>query len=198
VLRNLVDNAMKYSPDGSTVIVEASQVPPGAAGAIDRASGNTGAEANPAEGASSVELGEVMVTVTDSGDGIPLEEQGRLFETYRRGPNARSRGVAGSGLGLAISRRLVEAQGGRIWVESPVHPTNSSDRRAPHAARARAGELGAGTRVCFTLPVSAAQPEPPDTERLFTDADLADDEPSGVTGVGGVAEPASDAVVATH
>jgi PAS domain S-box-containing protein len=59
--------------------------------------------------------GEVEFEVADSGPGISPEEQARLFERFSRGSNA---GYPGTGLGLAIARGLVEAHGGRIWVES--------------------------------------------------------------------------------
>jgi signal transduction histidine kinase len=91
VLANLIDNAVKYSPDGSTV----------------RLSAERRGE-------------ELLVSVADEGDGIPPSELGQLFDRYRRGRSARARSVGGSGLGLAICRHLVEAHGGRIWAESPV------------------------------------------------------------------------------
>jgi PAS domain S-box-containing protein len=77
--------------------------------------------------------GEVEFRVADSGPGISPEEQARLFERFSRGSNA---GYPGTGLGLAIARGLVEAHGGRIWVES------------------RPGE---GATFRFTLPVLAAR-----------------------------------------
>jgi signal transduction histidine kinase len=76
--------------------------------------------------------GEVVFSVSDTGPGIPQAEQAQLFERFRRGAEA---GYAGSGLGLAIARALVEAHGGRIWIES---------------------EPGAGTTVRFTLPADPA------------------------------------------
>jgi signal transduction histidine kinase len=71
---------------------------------------------------------EVEVEVADSGEGIPAAEGERVFEAFYRGDSAR--GEDGAGLGLAISRAIVEAHGGRIWLEDG-HP---------------------GTRVRFTLP----------------------------------------------
>jgi signal transduction histidine kinase len=70
----------------------------------------------------------VEVEVADSGEGIPAGEGERVFEAFYRGDSAR--GEDGAGLGLAISRAIVEAHGGRIWLED-AHP---------------------GTRVRFTLP----------------------------------------------
>jgi signal transduction histidine kinase len=72
----------------------------------------------------------VEVEVADSGEGIPAGEGERVFEAFYRGDS--SRGEDGAGLGLAISRAIVEAHGGRIWLE---------DARP-----------GPGTRVRFTLP----------------------------------------------
>jgi signal transduction histidine kinase len=70
----------------------------------------------------------VEVEVADSGEGIPAGESERVFDAFYRGDS--SRGEDGAGLGLAISRAIVEAHGGRIWLED-AHP---------------------GTRVRFTLP----------------------------------------------
>jgi signal transduction histidine kinase len=61
--------------------------------------------------------GEVVFTVSDRGPGIPTDEQPRLFDRWYRGRGAT---YAGHGLGLAIARGLVEAHGGRIWVESSL------------------------------------------------------------------------------
>ena len=77
---------------------------------------------------------EVLVTVADSGDGLTPESAERMFERFWRGDRARSTG--GAGLGLAIARGLVEAQGGKIWAESP---------------------LEGGARISFTLPSAVAQ-----------------------------------------
>ena len=61
---------------------------------------------------------EVIVAVVDDGPGIPPEDLPHLFERFWRGDRARRRATGGSGLGLTIARSLVEAHGGRIWVES--------------------------------------------------------------------------------
>ena len=91
VLQNLLDNAVQYTPAGGRITVRAQA-------------------AN----------GTVMITVSDTGIGIPLADQARIFERFYRVDAARSRAVGGTGLGLAISRHIVEAHGGRIWVESAV------------------------------------------------------------------------------
>jgi two-component system sensor histidine kinase VicK len=89
VLINLVDNAVKYSPDGGRVDV-----------AVTRAGSH------------------VRFRITDQGLGVPPAEQRRIFEKfYRLDPNM-TRGVGGTGLGLYICRELVHRMDGRIWVES--------------------------------------------------------------------------------
>lgn len=82
-----------------------------------------------------------LVTITDTGTGIPLEDLAHVFDRFYRVDKSRRRASGGSGLGLAIARHFVEAHGGRIWAESPVYYT------APGA--------GYGTRLSFTIPVHA-------------------------------------------
>ena len=89
VLVNLLDNAIKYSPDGGEVAVEL------AGGA-----------------------GRVRLTVRDHGLGVPPGEQERIFEKFYRLDPALTRGVGGSGLGLFISRELVTRMGGSLTVRS--------------------------------------------------------------------------------
>jgi signal transduction histidine kinase len=89
VLTNLVDNAVKYSPDGGSVRVSLSR------------SGN-----------------RLRFRIDDEGLGIPPGEQSRIFEKFfRLDPNL-TRGVGGTGLGLYISRELILRMHGRIWVVS--------------------------------------------------------------------------------
>ncbi|WP_322797578.1 ATP-binding protein [Thermoflexus sp.] len=89
VLANLVSNAIKYSPQGGTIRISGRVTPR-----------------------------EVIVTVTDEGIGILPEEQERIFERFYRASAARARQTPGTGLGLYLARAIVEAHGGRIWVES--------------------------------------------------------------------------------
>lgn len=101
ILRNLFSNALKYSEPDTPVTVTIT-------------SGD----------------GRVVTAVSDQGPGIPPEDVPRLFQRYYRATSARSR-KGGLGLGLYITRMLVEANGGKIWVES---------------------EVGRGSTFYFTLP----------------------------------------------
>jgi signal transduction histidine kinase len=89
VLTNLVENAVKYSPDGGRVTVKLS--------AVGRCA---------------------RFSVRDEGLGVPPSEHRRIFEKFYRLDPDLTRGVGGTGLGLYISRELIERMGGRIWVES--------------------------------------------------------------------------------
>jgi len=91
VLRNLVDNAVKYSPDGGLIVVRG--------------------EAREAE---------IVISVADQGVGIAPEHLNRLFEKFFRIKSGLGRHVVGTGLGLPIARTIVESHGGRIWAESQV------------------------------------------------------------------------------
>ena len=89
VLVNLLDNAIKYSPDGGEIIVGA------------RAEGEA-----------------AHLWVRDHGLGIPPDALETIFERYARVESERHQSIRGTGLGLPIVRQIVELHGGRIWVES--------------------------------------------------------------------------------
>ena len=89
VVHNLVNNAVKFTPHHGSVVISAAETDAG-----------------------------TVVEVRDTGIGIKREDQARLFEEFRQVDGSTSRGYEGVGLGLALSKRLVELQGGQIWVES--------------------------------------------------------------------------------
>jgi GAF domain-containing protein len=102
VLLNLVGNAIKFTDKGEVAI---------------RASATNGA---------------FTVTVCDTGPGIPVPDQAKIFEEFQQADSSITRKKGGTGLGLSIAKRIIEMHGGRIWVES---------------------EPGKGSTFCFTLPV---------------------------------------------
>jgi signal transduction histidine kinase/CheY-like chemotaxis protein len=103
VLLNLISNAVKFTPHGGRVIVRAVR---------DR--------------------DDLVVTVTDTGIGVPEEDRDRIFESFQQG--RRGAHHEGTGLGLNLSKRIVELLGGRMWLDS---------------------EVGAGSTFGFTVPVGA-------------------------------------------
>ncbi|MHB0868277.1 MAG: GAF domain-containing sensor histidine kinase [Chloroflexota bacterium] len=91
VLHNLLDNAVKYSPEGGLIAIRGEPRP-----------------------------GEVEISVADQGVGIAPEHLNRLFERFFRIKSGIGPNVVGTGLGLPIARTIVESHGGRIWAESAV------------------------------------------------------------------------------
>jgi PAS domain S-box-containing protein len=108
ILYNLLENAVKYSPQGSEVRIF---VKP--------------------------EKERLVIGVSDQGMGISAEDQAKIFGLFQRLEDSAAAGVKGLGLGLLVCRRLVEAHGGRIWVES---------------------EPGQGSTFFFTLPFGHTSP----------------------------------------
>jgi two-component system phosphate regulon sensor histidine kinase PhoR len=104
VLINLTDNAIKYTPDGGRIVISA----------VER------------------DGKEIEFSVRDNGIGIPKEDLPRIFERFYRVDKGRSQESGGTGLGLSIVKHLVQAHGGRTWVES---------------------RLGEGSTFFFTLPL---------------------------------------------
>ncbi len=105
VITNLVGNAVKYSPDGGQVLIT-----------------------------TTLDGGQVHVSVQDQGVGIAPEDLARLFQRYERFSNNSVHKISGTGLGLVIARQIVQMHGGRIWAEST---------------------LGKGSKFHFTIPVQA-------------------------------------------
>ncbi len=89
VFSNLCDNALRHTPSGGSVIIDAHQ------------------------------QGQfVEVSVTDTGSGIPTGALPRVFDRFYRADNSRQEKTGGSGLGLAIVRAIIEAHGGAVWAEN--------------------------------------------------------------------------------
>jgi PAS domain S-box-containing protein len=105
VVSNLVNNAVKYSPDGGVVTMSTRS-----------------------------EGGFALVSVSDTGVGIPPDEISHVFERFRRVRSGAAQSIPGTGLGLTIVKQIVEMHGGKIWVESAV---------------------GHGSAFHFTLPLAA-------------------------------------------
>lgn len=112
ILRNIVSNAHKYTSPGGSITIRL-----GLASSQD----------------------ELLVTVRDTGVGIPEADQPKLFSRFFRASNASQTGAAGTGLGLHITRLLVELHGGRVWFESAV---------------------GEGTAVFVTFPIAHSADSP--------------------------------------
>jgi signal transduction histidine kinase len=100
---NIISNAVAFTPEGGKIAIDLRR-----------------------------EGGEALVSVADSGIGIPAEQQSHIFERFYRGTNIRALETTGTGLGLYIAKAFVEASGGRIWFKS---------------------KEGRGTTFYFTLPI---------------------------------------------
>ncbi|MBV9228381.1 MAG: PAS domain S-box protein [Chloroflexi bacterium] len=107
VLQNLLDNAIKYSPRQRAITVNC------------HATGE-----------------EVIVSVSDAGMGISLRDQEQIFKRFHRVGSPMSQSTPGAGLGLYICRAIVEAHGGRIWVESTLHEGSTFSFSLPREEKA--------------------------------------------------------------
>jgi two-component system, OmpR family, sensor histidine kinase ResE len=109
VLANLLDNALRYTPDGGTVSVRTESAENGA-----------------------------VIKVTDNGAGIPADELPFVFERFWRGDKSRSRHSGGSGIGLAIVRQIVELHHGTINVTSELNKGTTFIITLPFSSKSQA------------------------------------------------------------
>jgi two-component system phosphate regulon sensor histidine kinase PhoR len=117
ILNNLVDNAIKYTPEGGCVTVAWSEQ---GAGDWGLGAGVKARESTTQSPAPSPPPPTIRISVRDTGIGIKSKDQERVFERFYRVDKARSREVGGTGLGLAIVKHLAQCFGGRVSVESEV------------------------------------------------------------------------------
>src|SRR6185436_19110306 len=103
IMYNLLSNAIKFTPGGGSVTIAAERLREASAGGVG--TGADGAE-------------WIQVAVADTGMGLRLEDQERIFGEFEQVDPSYAREQQGTGLGLALTRRLVAMHGGRIWVES--------------------------------------------------------------------------------
>lgn len=89
VIDNIMNNAIKYSPDGGTITIRLQQ-----------------------------RQNQVLLSIADQGLGIPRKDLSKIFDRFYRADKARSRAQGGTGLGLAIAKEIVNAHGGKIWADS--------------------------------------------------------------------------------
>jgi two-component system phosphate regulon sensor histidine kinase PhoR len=109
-VRNLLDNAIRYTPPGGSIVAELSPV-----------------------------NGEIVLRITDTGEGIPTRDLERVFERFYRVDNARARATGGTGLGLAIVKHIVESHGGSVDVESELAAGSTFTVHLPVLAEDKAG-----------------------------------------------------------
>ena len=133
VLSNLLENAIKYSPDGGQIEVIASLQHTNSASNGYSSSNGKSAQDLPAP----PDSGRIQITVRDQGIGISYSQQIHLFKPFTRLEQAVNGQIAGTGLGLYLSRKLIEAMGGAVTLHSCE---------------------GQGTSVTFTLPLAADEP----------------------------------------
>lgn len=134
VLSNLIENAIKYTPAGEVVV-----------------------DVNGDEG-------HVVVSIADSGIGIPAEDIPHLFQKFYRVDNSDTREIGGTGLGLYLCRRLVEAMNGRIWVESEYKHGSTFFIELPRITHEEANRL---------IEAAAEKPETDTSKSYIKDSGLA-------------------------
>ena len=116
IVTNLMSNAIKFTPQGGDVLLALHQEPEG---------GGPGADGGP---------GEVVLTCSDTGVGIPLADQDTIFDAFTRSTSPEARAVSGSGLGLTITRRIAERHGGTIEIVSAAGEGTTVQVRLPLVA----------------------------------------------------------------
>jgi two-component system sensor histidine kinase ResE len=123
VAENLIGNSIKFSPEGSKIKIEIAETGPG--------------ELNMPSYAGASRLNSknfIMVSVTDSGEGVPAEDLPKIFDKFYQAKNTAGQSKStGTGLGLSIVKNIIEAHDGAVWAESDG--------------------AGKGTSVKFVLPV---------------------------------------------
>ena len=131
VLSNLVENAIKYTPKGDVTV-------------------DIGGDTE-----------HVVISVADSGIGIPKEDQVHLFQKFYRVDNSATREIGGTGLGLYLSRRLVEGMNGRIWLESEFQRGSTFFVEIPRISHEEATRLIEAASITQEQEIQAAASNPP-------------------------------------
>ncbi|PID37969.1 MAG: histidine kinase [Deltaproteobacteria bacterium] len=132
VLLNLVSNAIKFTPAGGAVALNA------AIGHLDSAGQR---------------IRCIDLEVKDNGIGIPADARERIFEAFYQVDSSSTREYGGTGLGLSIVKHFVEAHGGRVWVEGPSAPSAQEGRGADPSDESSQGAVEIGSLFIAKLPL---------------------------------------------
>lgn len=158
ILYNLVDNAVKFSKEGE-VVIDAKQME-----------------------------NSIVISIKDQGIGIAKEKQEEIFEAFRQGDGSTQRMYGGTGLGLSISKKLVELQGGKMWVESTQDEGSTFYFSLPVSAE-KAIEMATSSSLlpaplskALAAPILESKPKPIITLKEGTESEpihilVVDDEP---------------------